>query len=369
VIDDTERRRSKRTKKIWGVHKLKDKKTNGYIMGQELVILVLVTKIVTLPVAFEFYRPDPAQKAWKENDDALRERGIKRVNRPAKPPRDKKYPTKQGLGIRLLRQFRYFTASSFRVTSVLADAAYMSRYWLIECRKVFAMVQIISQLRANQIVRAGGKPEVSVLEYFKSARSQQIEVSLRGLPPRKVTMASARLFVRSLGRKILIVALKYEGEDDYRYLAATDLTWRSLDVVRRYANRWLIEVFNQDWKLYGGWGKAACQQGEDGARQGVYLSLLLDHFLLAHPVQLRLGLAAQPLLTAGSLHRKLQIQSLLSSIEQVLEGENPKENLKVFALKLESLVELRSSNKHLSGKVIEPPGAGLDSDQRVADTG
>src|SRR5690606_19045452 len=120
------------------------------------------------------------------------------------------------------------------------------------------------------------------------------------------------LFVRSLGRKLLIVALKYEGEDEYRYLAATNLTWRSLDVARRYANRWLIEVFNQDWKSYGGWGKAACQQGEDGARQGVHLSLLLDHFLLVHPVQLRLGLAAQPLLTAGSIHRKLQIQSLLS---------------------------------------------------------
>ncbi|MDQ3232009.1 MAG: hypothetical protein M3Q07_09335, partial [Pseudobdellovibrionaceae bacterium] len=78
-------------------------------------------------------------------------------------------------------------------------------------------------------------------------------VRIRGGEQKNVTIASARLFIRSLGRRMHIVALKYEGEDQYRYLAATDLTWRSLDIVKQYSLRWLIEVFNQDWKAYCGW--------------------------------------------------------------------------------------------------------------------
>ncbi|WP_163372637.1 hypothetical protein [Endozoicomonas acroporae] len=59
LIDDTGRSRSKRTKKIGKTHKIKEKKTNGYINGQELVFLVLQTPLVTVPVDFRFYMPDP----------------------------------------------------------------------------------------------------------------------------------------------------------------------------------------------------------------------------------------------------------------------------------------------------------------------
>jgi len=37
--------------------------------------------------------------------------------------------------------------------------------------------------------------------------------------------------------------LKYEGEDEYRYITATDLSWRAIDIVSAYALRWLVEVF------------------------------------------------------------------------------------------------------------------------------
>ena len=60
AIDDTDKKRSKSTKRIAHVHKIKHKPSGGYIMGQSLVFLVLVTPKITLPVGFAFHMPDPA---------------------------------------------------------------------------------------------------------------------------------------------------------------------------------------------------------------------------------------------------------------------------------------------------------------------
>lgn len=46
AIDDSDNNRSKNTKNIWPVdNKLKDKASGGYIMGQGLVFMVLVTSV------------------------------------------------------------------------------------------------------------------------------------------------------------------------------------------------------------------------------------------------------------------------------------------------------------------------------------
>jgi len=50
IEDDTDKRRSKSTTKIGHVHKLKDKATGGFLVGQCIVFLVLVTKKITFPV-------------------------------------------------------------------------------------------------------------------------------------------------------------------------------------------------------------------------------------------------------------------------------------------------------------------------------
>lgn len=76
VADDSDKRRSKSTKRIYGVHKLKDKTSGGYVMGQTIVMLVLVTPIVTLPVGFSFYRPDPELKAWEKEEQRLKTQGV-----------------------------------------------------------------------------------------------------------------------------------------------------------------------------------------------------------------------------------------------------------------------------------------------------
>ncbi len=50
VLDDSDRVRSK------------DKKTGGYVMGQSIVLLLLVTPKIT------FYQPEPTIKAWVKDN-------------------------------------------------------------------------------------------------------------------------------------------------------------------------------------------------------------------------------------------------------------------------------------------------------------
>ena len=71
---------------------------------------------------------------------------------------------------------------------------------------------------------------------------------IRGGKEEQVTMQAARLYVKAHGKRRFVIALKYEGEEDYRYLVASDMSWRHTDIVRLYTLRWLVEVFIQDWK-------------------------------------------------------------------------------------------------------------------------
>lgn len=66
VLDDTDRSRSRGTKSIAYVHKMKDKKTGGFFNGQSIVQLLLVTDTFSIPVGFQFYQPDPAIAAYKK---------------------------------------------------------------------------------------------------------------------------------------------------------------------------------------------------------------------------------------------------------------------------------------------------------------
>jgi len=52
--------------------------------------------------------------------------------------------------------------------------------------------------------------------------------------------------VTAHGCKRFVIALKYEGEQEYRYLIAKDMNWRTLDIINAYMLRGLIEVFFED---------------------------------------------------------------------------------------------------------------------------
>lgn len=76
LLDETERQRAKKTSKIFKTHKMKAKKTGGYMNGQEIVFLILVTSKITLPVDFRFYKPDPDMTAWRKERDRLRKQKV-----------------------------------------------------------------------------------------------------------------------------------------------------------------------------------------------------------------------------------------------------------------------------------------------------
>lgn len=345
-IDDTDKKRSKSTKRIYNVHKIKDKPSGGYIMGQSIVFLVLVTPKITIPVGFSFHMPDPALKAWRKKDEALKKNRVPKKLRPAQPDRDPNYPTIPQIALSLLEQFKRMHPD-IRVRCILADALYGTEQFLDQASKRFGGIQVISQIRSNQIVRFRGKGW-SVEKYFTSFPGIEQRIQVRGGKQIKVTVGSARLYLQAHGKKRFVIALKYEDEDDYRYIIASDLSWRTLDIVEAYTLRWLVEVFFQDWKGNEGWGKMTKQTGEEGSSRSLILSLLVDHCLFFHPVQLARIENKLPAYTVGSLMTKIKVEGMLATFEQIVLSDSPAKQFKEFAKSLEeNMVSLYPSKKHM----------------------
>ena len=349
VGDDSDRGRTKGVKRIYKAHKLKDKPTGGYRMGQSLVMLLLVTPVLTIPVGFAFYQPDPSLKAWEKEEQRLKKRGVPKKDRPTKPERDPGYPTKAELLLELLAHFKTHFPE-IQVKAILADALYGQKAFMQAASKLFGGVQVISQVRGNQLIRSRGK-WIALERYFKRNGGVAQKIRIRGEQhPTLVTVSAARLVLKAHGGKCFLIALKYEGETEYRYIVATDLSWRYLDIVQVYTLRWLIEVFFEDWKLYEGWGQLAKQTGEEGSSRGLILSLLLDHCLLLHPEQTARLENNLPACTVGSLCEKSRVQALLDFIQRVLHEDNPQEKLHQLADQLEQIFPLRDSTKHMNGR-------------------
>jgi len=74
ILDESDRARSKNTKRIHKVHKQKHKAGGGYVNGQTVVLLLLVTESITVPVGFKFYMPDPAVSAWNKEEKRLKKK-------------------------------------------------------------------------------------------------------------------------------------------------------------------------------------------------------------------------------------------------------------------------------------------------------
>jgi len=154
--------------------------------------------------------------------------------------------------------------------------------------------------------------------------------------------------VKAHGKRRFVVA--YQGENEYRFLVASDLSWRHQDIVRHYTLRWLVEVFIQDWKGFEGWNRLAKQQGEKGSRRGVILSLLCDHLLLLHPKQSARIKNKQPGMPVGCLIEHLNIEALTETLKEIVTDENPLEKFKIFAKTLYEILPERQSKKHLVGR-------------------
>ena len=346
AVDDTDKKRSKTTRKIAYVHKLKDKASGGFIQGQCIVFLVLVTPKITFPVGFAFYLPDPTLSAWYKEEKKLKKQGIPPQQRPPKPPRNEAYPTKGELALRLLRQFRS-NHPTVKIKSVNADTLYGTEAFLDEASEIFEQTQVISQIRSNQNIRFRNRKR-SVEDYFTSYPGTPQKITIRGGKEITAIVGSARLYVFAHHKKRFVIAIKYEGEETYRYLVAKDLTWRTIDIVQAHTLRWLVEVFIQDWKSNEGWGTLTKQTGPEGSSQSLILSLLVDHCLLLHPEQKARIENKLPAYTVGSLTNQIQVDCLFDFIRELLSADDPKEKLNLLTQTLKHQVfTLRTSQKHM----------------------
>ena len=272
VLDDTDRGRSKNTTRIWGTHKTVLKGTGGFHHAQNIVLLMLVTAEITVPVGAQFYRPDPVLREWHKQEKKLIKKGVKKKDRPSKPPRQSDYPARGELACSLLEQFK-IDYSELIIKAILADSAYFSPSFIERINKIDEKVQVLSQMRSNQKVRFRRGKELAVNDFFQNRKWQSATLQLRGHRDTVVHYCSALLTIQSHGRKYRVVALKYGEEKEPRFLVASDASWRPEDIIRYYALRWLVEVFIEDWKQHEGWGNLAYQQAEEGARRGLLLSM------------------------------------------------------------------------------------------------
>lgn len=348
ILDDLTNPRAKVTARSAYAHKLKHPSSGGFINGQSLVMLLVVGGPVTVPVDFRFYQPDPAYQQWRRQDQHLRRQGLPKGRRPKPPVPDPRYPSKTELAVALLGAFRREHPQG-QVQCVVADALYSSGAFLDRVSALFSGVQVIGQLRHNQRVRYGGRSR-SVAAYFQSFPGVPQELRRRGGEPIPAHLGAARLYVNSHDKKRFVLALKYEGQDEYRYFVATDMTWRALDIAQARSLRWLIEVFFEDWKAHHGWVKLAKQPGEDGSVRGASLSLLLDHCLLLHPEQTACVERRQPAHTVGSLVHHTKVESWVQGIRDLLAAAAPPARLRQLAETLHELYPASASSKHMIGR-------------------
>ncbi|NGX34928.1 MAG: hypothetical protein K1060chlam1_01290, partial [Candidatus Anoxychlamydiales bacterium] len=329
------------------VHRIKDKKYEGYFNGQNLIFLLLVTDRITFPIGFSFYEPDPALKKWKDKDQELKKQKVSKKERPVKPVKNNKYPSKLEIALDLLSAF-FKNHPSLKIKCILADAFYGSADFVKKASEMQGGVQIISQIRSNQLIRNKRGLLVEVEQHFANEDRTLRRISIRGEKEEIIVLCTQKLWVAAHEEKRIIVAIRYENQKDFRYIIASDMSWQYIDVIQAYTLRWLIEVFFQDWKTYEAWSNLAKQQGIEGSSRCVILSLLLDHSFFLHEDQRPCIENKLPLHTIGSLTENCRLQIIFNAISSILKSPEPQKVFENIKNSLEMTMSLRKSEKHMS---------------------
>jgi hypothetical protein len=262
-----------------------------------------------------------------------------------RPPPHPLYPTTQQLALRLRAHVKGHHPG-LRVHWIVADALYGTAPCVEGASALFGGVQVISQARSNQNIQVHQR-EQHLTDYFAAHPGTPQTIRIRGGDERVAMVRSARLYVCAHKTKRFIVAIKYEEEETYRYLMASDLTWRTLDIVQGHSLRWLVEVFVQDWKGHEGWAQLTKQPGEEGARRSVILSLLVDHALFVHPAQEAQLKNNLPAYTVGSLRAHVQVECLVDVIEDLVSSAAPQSRRQHFTNALHEVCAFGRSKKHI----------------------
>ena len=286
--------------------------------------------------------PDKKWLEWKAEDKRLKKANVAKKDRPQPPKTTTK--GKRELATTLVKDF-VENFPDFKIRAVCADCFFGNKQFADEIH-ASCKTQVISQIRSNQIVYMNGRP-LSAATLFARYTGLSTVINCRG-EDKHVIMVGMRIKIKAYGRKLFVIAVKYEGEDDYRFITATDLTWRAVDIVSAYTLRWLVEVFIQDWKGHMGYDKLAIQQGDDGSRRSLTLSLLVDHSLYFHKDQSTLIDAKLQAGTVGSLTSRIKVEAFLDSVKELIYSDKPKVEYEKMSANLLNIYELRKSKKHMT---------------------
>jgi hypothetical protein len=240
VIDDTDNQRSKAAKALAHLYTLRDKESGGYIWGQSLVFLLLVTPKISIPVGFVFYPPAPELSAWYKKEKALKKHDVPPKQRPPPPAPQPQYPTKQQLALRVLEDCKDHHPD-IRIHCITADALYGTAPLVDSASSLFGGVQVLSQIRSHQNIRVGQRAQ-HVADSFVTHPGTPHRIRIRGGEELVAMVGSARLYVCAHQTKRFIVAIKDAEEEIPRSLIASDLSWRTLDGVQGHTLRWLVEI-------------------------------------------------------------------------------------------------------------------------------
>jgi hypothetical protein len=191
LIDDTDNPRSKSAHTLAHLYKLRDKASGGYLWGQSLVFLVLVTPNISLPVGFTFYQPAPELSAWYKQEKACKKQGVPKPQRLPKPPSNPLYPTKQQRALHLLEQCT-MDHPRIQVHCIVADALSGTAPFVDGASALFGGVHVISQARSNQHIRVYQR-EQHRADYFAAHPGTPQTLRIRGGDERGAMVRSARL--------------------------------------------------------------------------------------------------------------------------------------------------------------------------------
>jgi len=306
---------------------------------------VVVTPKSSIPVGVVCSQPAPEWRTWDQQEKALTPQGGPPTQRPPNPAPHPQYPTNPPLARRFLEAFQA-PHPDIRMHGITADARDGTAPVVDDAAARFGGVPVSSHMRRHQTRRVGQREQHGA-DSCATHPGTPHTIRIRGGDEVVVGVSRARVYVCAHHTKRCIVAITDEAEETSRALMASDRSWRTRDLVQGQTRRGRVEVFRQDWKSSEGWRPLTTQPGDEGARQRVILSLLVDHSRLVPPDQQHQLQNNLPAYTVGSLRAHVHVECLVEVIDDLVSSDNPQDQLKRFTTALHEVFALGCSTKHM----------------------
>jgi hypothetical protein len=315
------------------------------VWGHSLVCLRGVTPDLTRPVGLTCAQPAPEVSAGSKQDTTLKKHALPPHQRPPPPPPQPSSPTQPALARRLLAPCSA-PPPPFRGPGITAEARDGTAAVGEGAAARFGGVQVRSPRRRHPTIGVQQRDQ-HVADSVATHPGTPPHIRIRGGEAVGALVGRARWSVGSHHPTRCSVALTDAGEETSRSLLASDLTWRTLDLVQGPPLRWLVEGCVPDGQSPAGGSQLTTQPGAEGAHRRVILSLLVAHGLGAHPDPSAPFPHHLPASTVGSLRAHGPIASLVHVIATLVSADAPQAPLHRFTHALREVCAGRRSTKQM----------------------